>query len=61
MGLDKMNPSVLRDTVTKPLSVISMIFEKSWQSGAVSGDGRKGNIAPIFKKGGKDDPGLLTG
>ncbi|KAM4787236.1 triadin isoform 4-T4 [Cyanocitta cristata] len=57
MGPDKIQPWVLKELAEKVAMPLSNVFEKSWQSGGVPTDWKRGNIIPIFKKGDKEEPG----
>ncbi|KFQ42385.1 LINE-1 reverse transcriptase, partial [Nestor notabilis] len=57
MGPDEIHPWVLKELVNEVYKPLSIMFERSWQSGEVPDDWKKGNVTPIFKKGKVEDPG----
>ena len=56
MGLNEIHPWIPREPADEVVKLLSTIFEKSWQSGEVPTDWKRGNITPIFKNGNKEDP-----
>ncbi|PKU40658.1 poly rna polymerase gld2 isoform x1 [Limosa lapponica baueri] len=58
-GPDGMHPQVLSDLVDGIAKTLFIIFERSWITGEVPQDWRKASVAPVFKKGVKEDPGNI--
>ena len=57
LGPDGVHPRVLKELTEVVVEPLSIIFEKSWLSGEVPDDWRKGCITPIYKEGSKEDLG----
>ena len=57
MGPHGLHPRVLKELAEVVAEPFSIIFGKSWLSGKVPDDWRKGHVTPIYKKGSKEEPG----
>ncbi|KFV16616.1 hypothetical protein N339_05500, partial [Pterocles gutturalis] len=57
MGPDEIHPWVLRELAAEVAKPLPVMFKKSWHSGAVPTDWKRGNINPVFKKANKEDLG----
>ena len=59
MGPDGVHPSVLKELAEVGAEPLSVISEKSWLSGEIPGDWKKGHVTHTYEKGNKEDPGEL--
>ncbi|KFP69718.1 RNA-directed DNA polymerase from mobile element jockey, partial [Acanthisitta chloris] len=57
MGPDEIHPWVWRELADEVAQPLSLIFQKSRQSGEVPDNWKKGNIALIYEKGKAEDLG----
>jgi len=57
MGLDEIDPRVLRELAEELSKPLSIICHQSWLTGEVPGDWRVAHVTLVYKKGWKEDPG----
>ena len=56
-GPDGIPPRVIKETKNELVKPLTILFQKSWDSGKIPDDWRLAEVTPIFKKGSKADPG----
>ncbi|GAB0206220.1 mitochondrial enolase superfamily member 1 [Grus japonensis] len=57
MGPDGIHPRVLKELADVTAGPLSIIYQRSWESGEVPADWKLANVIPIYKKGMREDPG----
>ncbi|KFP82914.1 hypothetical protein N311_02823, partial [Apaloderma vittatum] len=57
VGPDEIHPRALKELAAEVAVPLTIISERSWQSGEVPTDWKRGNITLICKKKTKDNPG----
>ena len=51
------HPSILKELADVMAGLLSIIYQRSWESGVVPADWKLANIIPVYKKGIREDPG----
>ncbi|KFO07782.1 hypothetical protein N312_12828, partial [Balearica regulorum gibbericeps] len=54
---DGIHPRVLKELADVPAGPLSIICQKSWESGEIPADWKLASVIPIYKKGMKEDAG----
>jgi len=57
MAPDEIHPSVLKDLADVLAGSLSIISQRSWESGEVPDDWKLVSVIPVYKKGRREDPG----
>jgi len=57
MGLDEFHPRVLKEPVDLMAGPLSIIYQRSWESGEIHAAWKLASIISIYKKGVWEDPG----
>ncbi|KAK4832343.1 hypothetical protein QYF61_021872 [Mycteria americana] len=60
MGPDGIHPRVLKELADVMAGPLSMIYQRSWESGEVPADWKLANVIPVYKKGMREDPGTTN-
>ncbi|KAK4831911.1 LOW QUALITY PROTEIN: hypothetical protein QYF61_020058 [Mycteria americana] len=56
-GPDGIHPGVLKELADVMAGPLSIIYQRSWESGEVPADWKLASVIPIYKKGVREDPG----